>query len=165
MIVKLLLVFVGGGLGSVARFLVSLFVPKVRLSLCSIPLSTLCVNVLGCLAIGFLAACFASQPSESKTTPGRRILRRLHNLFDLFVGMYRIFESSRLCLGRHLHDCLFGFVHTIHTLRSISVKIGDVIFLFDRQRVIKQKQKFLSFALDFYLGAMSIFANGNILAR
>lgn len=64
MIVKLLLVFVGGGLGSVARFLVSLFVPKVRLSLCSIPLSTLCVNVLGCLAIGFLAACFASQPSE-----------------------------------------------------------------------------------------------------
>lgn len=64
MIVKLLLVFVGGGLGSVARFLVSLFVSKVRLSLCSIPLSTLCVNVLGCLAIGFLAACFASQPSE-----------------------------------------------------------------------------------------------------
>ena len=102
---------------------------------------------------------------ESKTTLGRRILRRLHNLFDLFVGMYRIFESGRLCLGKHLHDCLFGFVHTIHTLRSISVKIGDVIFLFDRQRVIKQKQKFLSFALDFYLGAMSIFANGNILAR
>ena len=64
MIVKLLLVFVGGGLGSVARFLVSLFVPKVRLSLCSIPLSTLCVNVLGCLAIGFLAACLASQPAE-----------------------------------------------------------------------------------------------------
>ena len=152
MIVKLLLVFVGGGLGSVARFLVSLFVPKVRLSLCScdrFSCSRLCLSAL----------------RESKTTLGRRILRRLHNLFDLFVGMYRIFESSRLCLGRHLHDCLFGFVHTIHTLRSISVKIGDVIFLFDRQRVIKQKQKFLSFALDFYLGAMSIFANGNILAR
>ena len=162
MIVKLLLVFVGGGLGSVARFLVSLFVPKVRLSLCSIPLSTLCVNV--CDRFSCSRLCLSAL-RESKTTLGRRILRRLHNLFDLFVGMYRIFESGRLCLGKHLHDCLFGFVHTIHTLRSISVKIGDVIFLFDRQRVIKQKQKFLSFALDFYLGAMSIFANGNILAR
>lgn len=66
MIVKLLLVFVGGGLGSVARFLVSLFVPKVRLSLCSIPLSTLCVNVLGCLAIGFLQPALPLSPQREQ---------------------------------------------------------------------------------------------------
>lgn len=102
---------------------------------------------------------------ESKTSFGYGILRRLHNLFDLFVGMYGVFENSRLCFGRRLHDCLFGIVHTIYPLRHLFGKIGSVIFLFDRQRLSKAKQKFLSFALDFYLGAMSIFASGNILAR
>lgn len=48
------LVFLGGGLGSLARYLLGLALPA-RV----FPLGTFCVNVLGCLFIGYLAATLA----------------------------------------------------------------------------------------------------------
>ena len=48
------LIFLGGGLGSVARYLLGVALPA-RAS----PLGTFCVNVLGCLFIGYLAATLA----------------------------------------------------------------------------------------------------------
>jgi fluoride exporter len=56
--VKVLLVALGGGLGSVLRYLVSQWVQ--RLGSETFPLGTLSVNVIGCLCIGVLAAVFAS---------------------------------------------------------------------------------------------------------
>jgi len=50
---KILLVFLGGGTGSVLRYLVS----HGRFSLVQgFPLATLCVNILGSFLIGFLSA-------------------------------------------------------------------------------------------------------------
>lgn len=55
--VKLVLVAVGGGLGSVLRYLVQGW--GQRLSDGSFPLGTLAVNVIGCLVIGFLNHAFS----------------------------------------------------------------------------------------------------------
>lgn len=46
------LVFLGGGLGSVLRYLLGVSVQRHALS--AFPLGTLVVNLLGCLAVGFL---------------------------------------------------------------------------------------------------------------
>ena len=50
---KLVMIFVGGGAGAVCRYLVSGWTQ--RLASESFPLGTLIVNVLGCLLIGLLA--------------------------------------------------------------------------------------------------------------
>lgn len=48
---KFLLVFIGGGLGSVLRFLISLLVSKINTTL---PLATLIANVVSCSIFGLL---------------------------------------------------------------------------------------------------------------
>jgi len=54
MVRNLLLVAVGGAFGSVARYLLSAVVQSSAHQ--GFPLGTMAVNVLGCLAIGFIAA-------------------------------------------------------------------------------------------------------------
>ncbi len=54
---KLLLIAAGGAFGSLARYAVSGWVQ--RFAGAAFPVGTLAVNVLGCLAIGFLNAVFA----------------------------------------------------------------------------------------------------------
>ncbi len=73
--VNLLLVGVGGFVGSVLRYLLSGFVQHLDES-ASFPFGTLAVNLLGCLIIGFL-----SQLADSRGvfTPQARLL--------VFVGM------------------------------------------------------------------------------
>lgn len=53
---KLILIATAGGIGSLLRFGISGWVQKASGS--ALPLGTLCVNVLGCLLIGFLSALF-----------------------------------------------------------------------------------------------------------
>jgi CrcB protein len=55
-----LAVFIGGGLGSLCRYAAGLLV-KARFG-SAFPLGTLLVNLLGCLAIGYLAARFERVP-------------------------------------------------------------------------------------------------------
>ncbi len=56
-----LLLFAGGGLGTIARFLLSTAV-QVRAD-SDFPFGTLIVNLSGCLAMGFLATLFAARPT------------------------------------------------------------------------------------------------------
>ena len=59
----ILVVFLGGGIGSVCRYLLGeLAQSRARIEF---PLGTLIVNVLGCLAIGFLAKYFLHEQSGS----------------------------------------------------------------------------------------------------
>lgn len=62
MLKNMLLVFAGGGIGSVARYLVSEWVKKMRslsvVETSSFPLGTFIVNVSGCLLIGLLMGYF-----------------------------------------------------------------------------------------------------------
>ena len=56
---KLVLIFVGSGVGGVCRYLLSGFAQ--RLANGSFPLGTLVVNLSGCLLMGFLSAAFSSR--------------------------------------------------------------------------------------------------------
>jgi CrcB protein len=56
---KVVLIFVGSGLGGVCRYALSGWAQ--RLGNGSFPLGTLMVNLVGCLVIGFLSAAFAGR--------------------------------------------------------------------------------------------------------
>ena len=58
-----LIIALGGALGSVARFMLSKLISES--STTSFPLSTLIVNVLGCLIIGFVYALFDNKENAS----------------------------------------------------------------------------------------------------
>lgn len=65
---QVLLVGLGGFLGSAARFMVATFVQRVTLG--AFPYGTLTVNVLGCLVIGFLGGLLESRQILG---PGQRL--------------------------------------------------------------------------------------------
>ncbi len=72
--IKLLLIFAGSGVGGVLRYTIGGWTQ--RLANGSFPIGTLLVNVLGCLAIGFLAAALS----------GRVLLREEYRI-ALMVGL------------------------------------------------------------------------------
>ncbi len=50
------MIFVGGGIGSVARYLIAGWTQSATQSV--FPIGTMCVNLIGCLLIGFFASAF-----------------------------------------------------------------------------------------------------------
>lgn len=62
---QLLIVFVGGGMGSVMRFLISKILPY---SGKGFPWNTFCANLLGCLLIGLLTGYFLRNSSENHSS-------------------------------------------------------------------------------------------------
>ena len=62
---QLLIVFVGGGMGSVMRFLISKVLPY---SGKGFPWNTFCANLLGCLLIGLLTGYFLRNSSENHSS-------------------------------------------------------------------------------------------------
>jgi fluoride exporter len=86
----LLLIALGGAIGSVARFLLSLWVQPVRpgLPLTHFPVGTLVVNVTGCLAIGVLHALFYGSPHAANERPELRAF-----LIVGVLGGYTTFSS------------------------------------------------------------------------
>ncbi len=60
---KFLIIFVGGGLGSLLRFQFSVFFSKYSTTV--FPLSTFCVNVIGCFLIGLFYALSLKYTSSS----------------------------------------------------------------------------------------------------
>ena len=61
----LLVVFIGGGLGTVARFLIGKVLPY---SGKGFPWNTFCANLLGCLFIGFLIGYFLRNSNENESS-------------------------------------------------------------------------------------------------
>jgi len=57
------LIFLGGGIGSVARYALGRFIQGQSHS--GFPIGTLAVNVIGCIAIGALARFFANTQTEN----------------------------------------------------------------------------------------------------
>ncbi len=62
---QLLIVFIGGGLGTVMRFLIGKILPY---SVKGFPWNTFCVNLLGCLLIGLLTGYFLRNSSENQSS-------------------------------------------------------------------------------------------------
>ena len=82
---KILFLFAGGGIGTIARYLISTFTHKVYLG--SFPLGTLAVNVLGSFFIGILWGIFESENMSS----GLRAF-----LFIGILGGFTTFSSYAL---------------------------------------------------------------------
>jgi len=89
MLTKILLVAIGGGLGSVCRFLVSAAMPKFALTsrwgVTSFPLATFSVNILGCFLVGLISAYFNS---HSNLPPNLKLL-----LITGFCGGFTTFST------------------------------------------------------------------------
>jgi len=62
---QLLIVFIGGGLGTVMRFLIGKLIPY---SGKGFPWNTFCANLLGCLLIGLLTGYFMRNCSENQSS-------------------------------------------------------------------------------------------------
>lgn len=62
---NIFLIFLGGGIGSITRFLLSTFSQKI-FKAGAFPVGTLSVNFLGCLMIGFLLPALAKSDSYVK---------------------------------------------------------------------------------------------------
>tara|TARA_A100001011_G_scaffold392835_1_gene481312 strand:- start:902 stop:1279 length:378 start_codon:yes stop_codon:yes gene_type:complete len=60
---QVLIVFIGGGLGTVIRFLISKILPY---SGKGFPWSTFCTNMVGCLIIGVLTGYFLKNSTENQ---------------------------------------------------------------------------------------------------
>lgn len=86
MIRAIILVGIGGGLGSVFRYLTSLFVTKYFQI--TFPLGTFSVNVIGCLIVGILIGFFERQ---QLTNPDLKFL-----FITGFCGGYTTFSAFAL---------------------------------------------------------------------
>ena len=64
MLKQILLVGLGGGIGSVFRFLTSIFAARYAVN--GFPLGTFMANVLGCLILGLCVGVFGKNPTENE---------------------------------------------------------------------------------------------------
>ena len=62
---NILFIFLGGGVGSVLRYLISMYTQKL-IKIGSFPLGTLLVNILGCFMIGFFTSYFMKSDNYLK---------------------------------------------------------------------------------------------------
>lgn len=86
MIKAVLIVFFGGGIGSVFRYLTSVFTERYVQS--SFPWATFFVNIVGCLIVGILAGLVAKQ---QLTSPDLRLL-----FITGFCGGFTTFSAFAL---------------------------------------------------------------------
>ena len=61
----MLIVFIGGGMGTVLRFLIGKLLPY---SGKGFPWNTFCANIIGCLLIGFLTGYFLRNSGENQSS-------------------------------------------------------------------------------------------------
>jgi len=64
MLKQILLVGLGGGIGSIFRFLTSIFAARYAVN--GFPLGTFMANVLGCLILGLCVGIFGKNPTENE---------------------------------------------------------------------------------------------------
>lgn len=115
MIKEVLLVALGGGVGSALRYMVSVWTRKAATA--DFPWATFIVNILGCLLIGLLIAWLGKQQ-------GSQQLRLL--LITGFCGGYTTFSAFAL-ENVHLLQAGHYFTAIIYTLVSIIAGILAVI--------------------------------------
>ena len=99
---SLLLIFLGGGTGSVLRYLLTISI--YRQGTTNFPWGTFAVNILGCILIGvFYTLTSRIHINNDKTDAHYRTLRWLHYFFHFQQRKSAITEIRTLPLFFHLH--------------------------------------------------------------
>jgi CrcB protein len=114
---KLLLIFLGSGIGGICRYLLSGWTQ--RLANGSFPIGTMVVNVVGCFLIGFLVAAFA----------GRWLLREEYRI-GLIVGIlggFTTFSAFGLETFRLTNDGQFALA-ALNVVLSCALGLAAVWF-------------------------------------
>ena len=119
MIKNLLLVLLGGGLGSIARYLLSYFFTKNNVS--NFPWATFMANSLGCLLIGLLFGYIQKNNLQNET------LKLL--LITGFCGGFTTFSTFSLENIQFIQNQNYNLA-IIYTLASISIGFLAVIIGF-----------------------------------
>ncbi|MGN1376631.1 MAG: fluoride efflux transporter CrcB [Prevotella sp.] len=121
MLKNIILVAVGGAVGSVLRYLLSKIVQESTLS--SFPFGTMTVNVLGCLALGIIYGM-----TSDLTVISREVRLLLAVGFCGGLTTFSTFMNETLCLLRAEHIISAAiYVGVSATLGLLAVYIGSMI--------------------------------------
>ena len=115
---KLLLVFIGGGLGSVIRFLVATFVNNRFVS--DLPLATLLSNILSCIILGIASYLISEKQAFNQEV-------KLFLIIGLCGGL-STFSTFSLETLNLLKNQNYGYA-LANVLMSLFVCIGVLYFL------------------------------------
>lgn len=115
MFLKFIFVFIGGGIGALLRYLVSIFAKKYFL----IPLlGTFAVNIIGCFFIGFICSFLLNKTNAfSETIRLFAVVGILGGLttFSTFnIEVFDLIKSGRILWGLvyMISSCLIGLLFT-----------------------------------------------------
>lgn len=117
MIQNLLLVAIGGAVGSVARYAVATLSQGIGVS--TFPLGTFVVNIVGCLLIGFLSASIGQHGGLGETV---RLL-----LVTGFCGGFTTFSTF---MSENVHLAESGEVAMMALYLGVSVALGFLAVMF-----------------------------------
>ncbi|MCG8572776.1 MAG: fluoride efflux transporter CrcB [Spirochaetes bacterium] len=104
---RLLMIFIGGGVGATLRYGISIFCTKY---FSFFPIGTLIVNLLGCFLIGFLTETFSYRivSTELKLAILTGMLGALTTFSTFGLETYHLFKQNNLILA--VSNVLFNLI-------------------------------------------------------
>lgn len=119
-------VFIGGGIGAIARYLVSLGIVK-QFGEMELPIATFSINILGCFLLGFLYILFLEKANMNNTL-GLALTVGFCGAFTTFstfsLEIFKLIENQQI-----IQSCLYIIFSVIIGLLSVIIGINCAKFL------------------------------------
>lgn len=123
---NLLSVFIGGGIGAVARYLISLNIVKAFGEL-ELPIATFSINILGCFLLGFLYILFMEKTNFNNTL-GLALTVGFCGAFTTFstfsLEIFKLIENQQI-----LQSLIYIIMSVVIGLISVILGIQSAKFL------------------------------------